>query len=82
MSRKASQLTGQQFGKLKVVSRVNSPNITDEHTYWSCRCECGVTTVASSANLKRKTRGIKSCRPCSMVVKTQPWSQVLSVYQR
>lgn len=49
-------LTGQIFGKLKVVKQVESYNGS---TYWLCDCECGNTTIVSGFHLN--SGHTKSC---------------------
>jgi hypothetical protein len=49
-------LTGQQFGKLTAVSKYK---IKNGRQYWNCKCECGKTTIASSAALASGKK--KSC---------------------
>lgn len=43
-------LTGQRFGRLIVIER--APNARKE-TRWTCRCDCGRTTIAFAQNLRR-----------------------------
>lgn len=43
-------LVGQRFGRLLVVSEAH---IGRSRPHWNCVCDCGRTTIASSANLKR-----------------------------
>ena len=53
-------LTGKQFNKLTVISRVEKPeNIKSFDTYWLCRCECGVEKIVSKGNLV--SGSTKSC---------------------
>lgn len=42
--------TGQKFGKLTVVSKVEHK--TGRRTLWNCKCECGNTCKVSIANLR------------------------------
>ena len=46
---KLIDLTGQKFGKLTVIKRVESRN---SKVVWECRCECGNVTYVSSADLR------------------------------
>lgn len=48
-------LSGQTFGRLKVLHSVAS----DKYTKWSCICECGNELIVLSNNLRRGTT--KSC---------------------
>ena len=47
---KFQDLTGKQFGHLKVLERIFKEN--DKRTYWKCVCACGNETVVWAANLK------------------------------
>jgi len=49
-------LTGHQYGKLTVVSRVANQG---NYTMWLCRCECGLFTTARSSSLR--TQNTQSC---------------------
>jgi hypothetical protein len=46
-------LENKRFGRLTVVSRVHrpGPNAQGEQTIWSCRCDCGDSTVVTRGNL-------------------------------
>lgn len=44
-------LSGQVFGKLTVVARAGGGG-KGKAASWTCRCECGQTTVASRSNLR------------------------------
>lgn len=50
------ELTGQQFGRLKVLSLAESKHGC---SYWFCQCECGVTRVVRGRHLK--TGRARSC---------------------
>lgn len=50
-------ITGQKFGRLTVLRRVD--NIPTRHARWLARCDCGNETIVESARIRRgKT---KSC---------------------
>jgi len=54
MSRRATEITGQVFGRLTVLGRAGShvqPNGTKRPT-WLCRCSCGEETVVQGCRLK------------------------------
>lgn len=57
MGRPAIDLTGQHFGRLTVIKRVENAN--DGHAKWECQCECGNITYVSSNVLKKGNT--KSC---------------------
>ena len=46
---KFEDLTGQRFGRLTVIERAPSKNITR----WKCHCDCGNDIVTTANNLKR-----------------------------
>ena len=48
---KFMDLTGQKFGRLTVVERVE--NNKDNHIQWLCQCECGKQKVVLGNSLKR-----------------------------
>ena len=45
-------LTGQKFGKLTVISRVE--DIVGDKAKWKCLCECGNTTYVTTSDLKNR----------------------------
>lgn len=45
-------LTGQRFGKLVAVQKVDTPQKKDKHAYWLCLCDCGRSTVVASHRLR------------------------------
>ena len=51
MGNQASDLTGQQFGRLTVLECIGSAK--DHHRLWLCQCKCGKTTVVPSNSLKK-----------------------------
>ena len=56
MGRKLIDLTGQRFGRLTVIERVEKNNNV---VVWNCRCTCGNTREVRAGNLK--SGGVKSC---------------------
>ena len=52
MGRKCIDLTGQKFGKLTVIKRVENKGI---QPCWLCKCECGNEKVIRGSNLKSGT---------------------------
>lgn len=50
-------MTGETFGRLKVVSR--APNAKNNSTRWNCVCACGGTTVVRGDHLRNGL--IRSC---------------------
>ena len=51
MGRKATDLTGQRFGKLVVAQRAGADKWGCPT--WLCRCDCGNETIANGGNLRR-----------------------------
>lgn len=54
VSEKATiDLTGQRFGQLTVIEKVNNPRENnDRSAYWLCKCDCGGETITSGHSLK------------------------------
>jgi len=53
----ALDMSGQQFGRLTVVSRADASETIGGNSYWNVRCECGVEKrVQRSALLTGRTR--------------------------
>lgn len=54
MSRKLIDLTGQRFGRLTVIKRVEDYIQPNGHhaTMWLCKCECGNHTTVQAGHLK------------------------------
>lgn len=55
-----ANLAGQQFGKLTAFIRV--PSRLPRKTFWLCRCECGGSTEAQAAHLRRGAIVTCGCR--------------------
>lgn len=51
-------LTGEQFGRLRVIRRAANYN---EHTRWECACICGATVIVWAANLRNGTTQSCGC---------------------
>lgn len=49
--KKAHDLTGQRFGRLVVIKRVE--NNKRQEVQWLCQCDCGNTKVVCAAHLKK-----------------------------
>lgn len=58
MAGKATDLTGQRFGRLYVIQREGSRN---NRAFWLCKCDCGKTTIVDTCSLRRKNRATTSC---------------------
>lgn len=50
-------ITGNKYGRLTVIERVD--NALDGQSRWLCECTCGNTTIVSKGNLK--SGNVKSC---------------------
>lgn len=61
MSRRLINLVGEQFGKLKVISRVENTPRSDGKTIpsWLCLCDCGNYRIVLGASLR--SGNTKSC---------------------
>ena len=46
-----NDLTGQKFGKLMVIKRVE--NAKDKQAQWLCQCECGNTKIVKAISLRK-----------------------------
>lgn len=56
----AEDLTGQRFGKLVVVGRIQTKKYANGISHgWKCKCDCGNVTICQSKSLK--SGEIKSC---------------------
>lgn len=57
---KAIDITGQRFGRLAAVKRVERPAyMADTCAWWLCRCDCGTEFLVRSRDLRHG--GTKSC---------------------
>lgn len=45
-------LTGQRFGKLVVIGRVEKPDNVKNGTFWLCKCDCGNKKIVNGNHLK------------------------------
>ena len=52
-------LTGEKFGKLTVIKRVE--NSKSNEVQWLCSCQCGEKPIVKSKGLKRRERPTRSC---------------------
>jgi len=64
-----SDLTGQRFGRLVVVSKHKHPTRTE--AYWKCSCDCGQETIVSGGCLRRGDT--KSCGCYNQEVRQAAW---------
>lgn len=55
---RTKDLTGQKFGKLTAIKRLDKKHI-DGSYFWECKCDCGKTIEAVSNHLLRGD--VKSC---------------------
>lgn len=64
MRKRVLDLTGVEFGKLKVEALAERPEgKRDRRSYWLCRCQCGRTEVIAGEDLNANRR--KRCRWCT-----------------
>jgi hypothetical protein len=60
--RKLIDLTGQRFGKLIVIEKVNKPeHLKGHNTFWLCKCDCGNKKIIVGDSLKRKETNSCGC---------------------
>lgn len=64
---KFADLTGQRFGRLTVVARVE--NYKDGHARWICKCDCGKTTTVFSMLLTQGKTQSCGCLAAEMASK-------------
>lgn len=64
---KFKDLTGQRFGKLTVVKRVENKIVSNSNQYaqWLCKCDCGNEIVATGVYLR--TGNIKAVDVASFI---------------
>ena len=61
MNGKVKDLTGQRFGKLKVVEYTGRTTTVGKNAIWLCKCDCGKLIEVRGTNLTNKKRPQKSC---------------------
>lgn len=69
MGGKRTDLTGERFGRLLVLSR--SPKIA-KNSFWLCQCECGNKTEVDRASLKRGFTASCGCLRREVLSKPRP----------
>lgn len=57
--RRWPDLTGREYGRLTVIRKVKS--LDNHHTFYLCKCECGVEKEIKGVSLTHKTKPTKSC---------------------
>ena len=55
------EMIGRRFGKLEVIALDPERRPPSRAFYWVCRCDCGNVVSVWGSNLRRKTRGVRSC---------------------
>lgn len=79
---RALDLTGQKFGKLTALERVQN---SGRDVMWRCRCECGTEVIVSRANLRAGTKtscGALGCRKTKLIDLTGQKFGKLTVIER
>lgn len=66
---KLNDLTGQKFGRLTVVERVE--NAKNRNARWKCVCDCGNEVIVTGSNLCRGNTKSCGCYQKEMTVKTK-----------
>lgn len=54
-----------KFGKLLVIEKTENPNNKKKQTYWFCKCDCGNSNIATTADLNGDK--ITQCTKCSHI---------------
>lgn len=80
--RKLEDLTGQRFGRLKVVERAENTHVS---TRWKCKCDCGKECIVLAQNLKKGHTTSCGCyrtevRPTQRLVHGYRHTKIYSVY--
>ena len=53
MARPIKDLTGQRFGRLTVIRRIErKEGLKSNETWWEMKCDCGATHKSGAGNLK------------------------------
>lgn len=58
-NRNFKDITGQNFGRLEVVTRSDAGNSRNRTVKWLCKCSCGNDTIVCGSELRRGK--VKSC---------------------
>ena len=67
-------LTGQKFGRLTVIQRVEKPeHVKNKRPYWLCRCDCGKENIVVRSDLKNKKTVSCGCYNAEIIRK--PYGQ-------
>lgn len=62
MTTRGADLTGQRFGRLVALTRgPEGKRGANGGVYWRCVCDCGQRVLVAVNNLRRPTRGPRSC---------------------
>lgn len=69
-------LTGQRFGKLTVLNRIEDMTNSDRRVFWNCQCDCGNNYIANGHQLKNGN--LQSCG-CLKSVGEQKIAELLSL---
>jgi len=81
---KRLELVGIRFGRLVVEA---FSHVANEETHWTCRCDCGNTSVVSRYSLRRKRMPTTTCgckgtvhghaKHASVTAEYRAWQQML-----
>jgi len=67
-----NDLTGQRFGRLVVIERVNNPK-KKRGTFWLCKCDCGNQKTINAISLKKGVT--KSCGCYNREITSLPYGE-------
>lgn len=57
----SKDLTGQQFGRLTVLKKIEDKRYSNGSCMWKCKCECGNIIELPTDSLTKKDRPTRSC---------------------
>ena len=68
-----NDLTGQKFGRLMVIERVNTPIEKNYSTLWLCECDCGNKKIINAISLRKGVT--KSCGCYNREITSLPYGE-------
>ena len=69
---KKIDLTGQRFGRLRVIKETEKRNRNGGNVIWLCECDCGAVVEVSSENLRRGATKSCGCYNRDIITKENP----------
>ena len=77
---KFNDLTGQKFGKLTVIKRIENKSKSDHHIKWLCKCECGESVITRGSSLRNGITKSCGCLVKDVIAKTNELGRKNNVY--